>query len=68
MWLIIQLFINFSMKNYQSNVFVRATTAVMEHHEQSQVGEERVCSSHASTSQFTKGSQDRNSGRQEPGS
>lgn len=60
-WLIAQLFINFRTKNFQAmsvfqilgnirHALVRGTIAVIKHHEQKQVGEERVCSAHASTS------------------
>jgi hypothetical protein len=42
----------------------RVTIAVIQHHNQKQAGEERVCLAFASTSLFiTEGSQDRNSGR-----
>jgi hypothetical protein len=44
-----------------SFVLVRVTIAVMKHHDQKQLGEERVNSAHSSTSLFIiKGNQDRN--------
>jgi hypothetical protein len=46
------------------SVLVRVTIAVMKHHDQNQVGEEKVYSIYTSTSQLIiKGSQNRNSSR-----
>jgi hypothetical protein len=51
----------------ERDIVVRVTIAVMKHHEQKQVGEERVCSAYTFTSQFiSKGSQKRNSSRVGP--
>jgi hypothetical protein len=47
-------------------ILVRVTIAMMEHHDQKQVVEERVCLAYTSTSQsITERSQDRNSSRTE---